>query len=61
MKKKRAAQNSKLAKVTSRLSLRPEKVELAKRRIAEGFYSSPLIEQLVIERLLSDPQFLKTE
>jgi hypothetical protein len=44
----------------SKAGLRPDKVELAKRRIAEGFYSSPVVEGLLIERLLADPQFLKS-
>lgn len=56
MKKKRASQTESKPKA----GLRPEKVELAKRRIAEGFYSSPVVEGLLIERLLADPQFLKS-
>lgn len=40
--------------------LRPERIALAKKRLSEGFYDSLAIRNLVIEKLLADPQFLKT-
>ena len=44
----------------SRDGLRPEKIELARERLSQGFYDSPAIDSLVVEKLLADPQFLKS-
>ena len=58
--RKRATHKKGHAPASNRAGIRPDKVQLAKERLAQGFYNSPLIESLVIERLLADPQFLKT-
>jgi len=58
--RKRATHKKGRGPASNRAGIRPDKVQLAKERLAQGFYNSPLIESLVIERLLADPQFLKT-
>jgi len=58
--RKRVAHKKGRGPVSNQDGIRPDKVQLARERLAQGFYNSPLIESLVVERLLADPQFLKT-
>ena len=58
--KKRAANKRGASPTSHKAGIRPDKVQLAKERLAQGFYNSPVIESLVIDRLLADAQFLKT-
>ena len=48
------------AKSGNRSSLPLERLQEVKERVAQGFYNSPAVTRQVVERLLADPQFLKT-
>jgi hypothetical protein len=61
-RKRKDSQKSALSKdeTSSFDDMRAERIALARKRIVSGFYNSKAIRNLLAERLLSDPEFVKT-